>query len=1019
MIPEDEQAFLKVQTIPEALNLHEENSRTAIVCGSESVTYREWIGRVRALARSIRASGTEKGDRILLNLDRGVPFLTALFGILYAGAAYIVADRSWPEKRLGHIRRDSGAAFVLDESKFFELQDTKLQDTTCGGSLPTLRGEDEFAVYYTSGSTGEPKGCVSHHQVHYSSAVPVPENVHACETMKRCEVVLSSGNLAFSGVLQDVFTTLLCGKTLVLASEEERMDPCLLGERMLSCGVDAVTMTPSQLVSFLSDESFREACGRVRRFSVLGESLTTSMEERIREASDGCIVLNYGSSETSKISACLIEPGEDIRIGKAVWGANVFCIDSAGHKAGPETEGEICVGGIPARLGYYVGAPALTDRKYSCMEGIGRIYHTGDVGLVHADGSISILGRIDNMKKLHGQRIEIQEIERCMEECPGVDRAAADVRGEGQEAALFAWYTTSEAVEEAKIRAHLMNKLPPYMVPQRMRRMKELPLNQNGKLDRRSLPEIEARQETCKPPANAREKLICSAFSEILKTEEVGRDSHFFLLGGSSLSAMHLISRLRERLGVSYSLDDIFQNPTPRTLASLHTESLEEGTAGSGPCEQQPHGKQPCEQQPYGTQPYGGQPHEQGLYSRELQLPPELEGLAAAENTEAVLPVDRFSSHFVFARQLSTEHRVGEIRRRVTLRGTWTWEEFLDRARVLTANHPVLRSEYVPASDGRFYQIVSREKEPVVFCKDLRMLDDEARERYLSGFWQVLSGEKDLFAMALFAVSDERSVLLIRTDHTITDGVSMTVIQNELCADDYRALPCDSFLAFRKKSLAEDAGVCEEAKRYYAALQGYELPAARKDAKAHRYAADTLCFFGEEHKRLLEQCADAHCSVFTWFFLCHARALMAMREKEQIWLRHLDNGRDAFNPGEMRIVGNLAQIKPVLVQRDMTATRLQEVFLRLRRFNRIAESELFSRIDLRRMEQGLISEDLGALSSHIEDSERVFAQDQISGPVMRLDKDGLLLRVPYDASEKKTHDRFLDRLREELRRPVE
>ena len=150
-------------------------------------------------------------------------------------------------------------------------------------------------------------------------------------------------------------------------------------------------------------------------------------------------------------------------------------------------EGEICVGGAPAEFGYYIGNEVLTAQKFTETNEMGRIYHTGDIGICNPDGLLSVIGRMDNMKKLHGQRIEFPEIELCMEGYPGIKRAAVDIRGEEPYAKLLAWFIADEPMEASKIRKHLSQKLPSYMIPIRFRQINEFPLNPNGKLDRKAL----------------------------------------------------------------------------------------------------------------------------------------------------------------------------------------------------------------------------------------------------------------------------------------------------------------------------------------------------------------------------------------------------------------------------------------------------------------------------------------------------------------------------------------------------
>ena len=267
----NQDVFLTARTIPEAILSYAESDKAAVICGSVLRTYRELIRDARRLAGALAAKGVLPGDRVVLAMKRSTDFITALLGILTAGAAYVAMDLSWPEKRREHIIRDSGAKLVLDEELFAELMETAPSEEM---PLPVLKGSDAFAVYYTSGSTGEPKGTVTHHQVFFNEAVPVKENICSSLTMEQCETFVSFGNFAYGATACDIAACLLYGKTLVFATEQERANPALLGELMQRWHVDAMLGTPSMLLMYLEDPAFADAFRSLRRVIITGEALS-------------------------------------------------------------------------------------------------------------------------------------------------------------------------------------------------------------------------------------------------------------------------------------------------------------------------------------------------------------------------------------------------------------------------------------------------------------------------------------------------------------------------------------------------------------------------------------------------------------------------------------------------------------------------------------------------------------------------------------------------------------------------
>ncbi len=983
--------FLKYKTIPEAVRvLYADSDKAAVKCGDDSVTYRELVRDTNDLALRLAASGIGKGDRVIINLDRSVSLILAVLGTLYSGAAFIIADRNWPRERLEFIKHDSKAALVLDGAKLEELR--RVEKT--GDSLPVPGIKDEFTVYYTSGSTGVPKGCVTHHLVHFSIKIPLPENRHAYATMKYCNNIFSVGNPAFVGVGQDIFLSLLLGKTLIFATKEETNDIKLMGERLISEHVDGFTGTTSQLSTYLEDETFREACRSIRRFIILGEKATMNITERISAVSDGYIFHIYGASEITTASVSELIPGQKVHIGSPVNGTKIFLLDSKGQKVSDGEEGEICVGGIPAELGCYVGNRALTAEKYTEAEGLGRIYHTGDIGIRDNEGRISVIGRMDDMRKLHGQRIELPEIEKCMEGFPGVTRAAADIRGEGNDAALYAWYLADKTLEDTEILDHLINSLPLYMIPQRIQQIETFPLNRNGKLDRKALPEIEVKKEPYAAPENETEQEICRAFEEVLNADKIGRNSNFFSCGGSSLLAMHLISRLNISLGKHYSVKDVFLNPTPGMLAITEPEKHEDAS-------------------------------EKTPIDLDISIPPELKTIAEDPNTEAVLPVNKGTNRLMILRHLYTGYRPNMIRKRCVLKCVFSREEFKDRVEKLVAVHPALRSEFIPAGDGCFRQIIKRQKKPSVYYKDLSKLQNDAQKRFVSGFRQVLDREDGLFSVALFPISEDRSILLFDIDHSIADGISTVVIQNELVSDNYKELSCDKYIENRKKYHASVRAGSKEAEKYYKDL---DIPAVRTSQEKSgpvRVAVEYIHFSKDETGRLMEECGQAGCSLFTWVFLCHARAILKTENKDDIWLKCNDHGRDEMNPEEMRIVGNIVSAKPVHIHKNMKAGDLQKVFLELKEHIGGADTPYLKKYDLSLLVPGIISNDFGEMSDLIEESTFIIDESavipeptKVPGPgigsSLYLKNGQLNVRLIYESSKKAAHDLFVKYFRQEL-----
>ena len=948
----NQDVFLTARTIPEAILSYAESDKAAVICGSVLRTYRELIRDARRLAGALAAKGVLPGDRVVLAMKRSTDFITALLGILTAGAAYVAMDLSWPEKRREHIIRDSGAKLVLDEELFAELMETAPSEEM---PLPVLKGSDAFAVYYTSGSTGEPKGTVTHHQVFFNEAVPVKENICSSLTMEQCETFVSFGNFAYGATACDIAACLLYGKTLVFATEQERANPALLGELMQRWHVDAMLGTPSMLLMYLEDPAFADAFRSLRRVIITGEALSARDAAKFLKLTDAAVFDAFGASEVRNYAFARIRPGEEIRIQAPVHGAALLLLDEDGKPVPDGTKGELCIGGTPGRYGYYLGNEALTARKFIETVDFGRVYRTGDMARREEDGSLTMIGREDDLIKFHGQRMELEEVERCLQDHPAIKRAAAAVRGTGKDAMLFAWYTADSELDPYALRAYMEERLPAYMIPSRLQRLESLPLNANGKLDRKALPDIGEMKGEYVPPRSEEEKNLCTAFRRILGTEaEIGVKDHFFILGGDSFKAMRLIGHLRDAWGYTVTFPELFKFSTPEKLAGILRKTGEEEQASMPAVREFPESKIP-------------------KMLRERRSP----------EVEAILPVSQSMALYLIMKRygITVQRNVNRLSARIG--ATWSREEFTHRVEVLIGNHPALRSEFVEAEKGGYWQILYRHKKVPVYYKDLRGLSEGAVRRFTGGFWQVMEEEAALFEAACF-VLDDSSLLLIRADHTVADGVSLNVILNELAAENVESLKPDEYILHRKRALTEADVVPQWLREYY---RGGHFPLA--GGKPGKTAETALTFSPEETGRLSAFCARRGFTLHTLMQLVYGKTLLELFGGDELWLIHVDHGRHSEWGDELRIVGNLMTGFPVRIDRNMTGTDLQEDILRIRQFPAITDCPIFMEMNIRKCPDGIISQNFAPLNPVILESRMLDAAD-VQGNAMKI-MDGALV----------------------------
>ena len=572
----------KTKTVFELIGRFENDDRIAIVCGSEQISYRSFIQSYRLFGGELVRSGVKKGDRVLLCKSRGIGYLTALFGIMAAGGVYIPVDPEWPQERRRFIRKDSKAVRMITDEGICGPEETgpdpvlrSWTDIFREGTdryaavLPQIDGEDYCWIYYTSGSTGMPKGAANVHEVMFNNALYCPENIFTSCTVSSCNTVLAMLNLAYSFSLADVLICLCNGIKLILASEEERQDPAALGRCMEKWGVDAVSSTPSLLERYLENPVFESAFRKLKRIGLSGEGLSRRQMEFIAGKTDGKLFNGYGSSEMLHCSDALCEKGRDLAVGAANLDVILHVLKDDLEPAGAGETGELYIGGTPSKHAYYLGREDLNQEKYLLHPALGRLFRTGDGALILENGEIKITGRCDGVMKLHGQRLDPGEIEQVMEQYPGIRKGAVHIQGEGAAAVLCGYYTVRDEVDPAKLRIWLSERLPHYMIPVLFKELKELPLNTNGKLDRKALPHLEETVEHARfeAPSDEKETLLCDLFQEVLGIgQAVGTGDGFFALGGDSISGMRIVSEARNR-GWKLELSSLFASPVVKDLA--------------------------------------------------------------------------------------------------------------------------------------------------------------------------------------------------------------------------------------------------------------------------------------------------------------------------------------------------------------------------------------------------------------------------------------------------------------------
>ena len=513
-------------------------------------TYREFDSYVRRLAAKLASSGVKKGDVCVLAMPHDVHYIAVAHACLLSGICYVPLADTYPLERINMIKEDSAAKMVLKED-FIEDADSYNEVE----EFPDLSPDDLSLIIYTSGSTGRPKG-VMHNHIGLSKAI---ERYEKIMNFANNDIYGSNAPFYFVVHMQDVFSAFMHGVTTVLIPEELRGDPDGLAGCIDRYGITMTYIAPKVLKYFK------------KKGTSLRRALTGSERVSNLYTEDFQIVNGYGMSETaSGVLMFLLDRNYDnTPIGRPAGDEVFYVVDENGNIV---KQGELCIAGDLA-VGYRnldeQTAETFVKNPFYEEDGYETLLHTGDLVKRLPSGDILYVNRKDWMIKINGQRVEPGEIEAAIAGMDSINEACVkDFNRPDGQTIITAYYVTKDGkdLDEELIKNELSKSLPEYMIPAYCVRLDKLPVNANGKLDRKALkaPELSEYSSEYAAPETRDQESICQVYGEILGISRVGIDDDFFSLGGDSIKTLVLQNRLAH-YGITKS--DIFAAHTPRKLA--------------------------------------------------------------------------------------------------------------------------------------------------------------------------------------------------------------------------------------------------------------------------------------------------------------------------------------------------------------------------------------------------------------------------------------------------------------------
>jgi len=567
-----------------------------VMFGDERLSYGELDARANRLAHHLRSLGVGPDRLVALCVERSLEMVVGLLAILKAGGAYVPLDPAYPAERLGYVLADSAPCVVLTHAPARAALQAAMAgldrpplvldligDAACWTEHPATApdradlGPHHLAyVIYTSGSTGKPKGVMVEHR----SVVNFLGTMAQAPGLGAEDVLLAVTTLAFDIAGLELHLPLSRGARIVLASRDDAADADGLARLLERHAVTVMQATPATW-RLLLNNGWRGRAG----LTVLcgGEALPAELASRL--AGLGGAVWNlYGPTETTIWSTRAridgAPGGPTTSIGRPIANTRIYLLDGMGQPVPLGVAGEIHIGGVGVARGY-LNRPELTAERFIDSPFVpgDRLYKTGDLGRYLPDGSIEFLGRNDFQVKLRGFRIELGEIEARLAEHPGVREAVVLARADGTgETGLVAYYIPGVGTEPeiADLKAYLAALLPDYMVPAAYLQLETWPLTPNGKLDRKALPAPDGAAYATRgyvAPVGSAEQALAELWSEVLGVEKVGRHDSFFDLGGHSLMATRLVSRIRATIGLDLPLRLLFEAPSIQQIVG-HIDAM-------------------------------------------------------------------------------------------------------------------------------------------------------------------------------------------------------------------------------------------------------------------------------------------------------------------------------------------------------------------------------------------------------------------------------------------------------------
>lgn len=711
----------------------------ALVFQDEKMSYGELNNRANQLAHRLKEYGISRNEIVGIMVERSIDIVVAILGVLKAGGAYLPIDPDFPQERIKYMLKDSEAKLLLtnghlvDQANFdglvIDIDEKAHYLGNVHNPLNINEATDLAYIMYTSGSTGNPKGVMLTHR----GVINISGYYNEMFDFDFHKHIVHMANVSFDASIVEVFPPLIYGATIFILEKEQALDRREFIKFVKENQIQIAQFVPATLKELLSYDEKPESLDIIL---VAGDKLDDTLKADI--LSKGYQLTNhYGPTEGTVDSIVAICDPFTTTIGKPIANTKVYILDKDDNLAPIGVPGELCIAGDGLARGY-LNNPTLTSEKFvpNPFQSGEKMYRTGDLGCWNHDGNIKFLGRKDNQIKLRGYRVEPGEIEEQLMKMDEIREAVVIDRTDKTGSKYLCAYIISEhELDLQKIKQNLSLKLPDYMIPARFMRVDKIQFTSSGKVNRRALPEPDNALDSeieYVAPTNETEKKLVQMWEQILDVTGVGINHNFFDLGGHSLKATILVSRIHREINVVVPLTNIFSNPTISELAQFIL----------GAEHSQHFAIQPVEEMPY-------------------------------------YPVSSAQKRIYIMWMMNEQSTAYNMPSAMMLEGEIDKVKFEDAVKKLVARHEILRSSF-ELIDGEPVQIVKAHAE--LDIQFLGAKEEELKELALQFVKPFDLKAAPLFRAALITIEQDKHLMLFDVHHIASDGISLSIMLKDFAS---------------------------------------------------------------------------------------------------------------------------------------------------------------------------------------------------------------------------------------------